>query len=98
MSDKKAQAQAQVATPLMPKWVTVRPILNVLGIVSIVLLQEEGEHPYLSLALFGYCLEVHFKGFPRLPSFEEVVQAGVKKENQRKLAMIDKYIKERDEV
>jgi hypothetical protein len=36
MSEEKAQAQ--VATPLMSKWVTVRPILNVLGIVSIVLL------------------------------------------------------------
>jgi hypothetical protein len=52
------------------KWVIVRPILNVLGIVSIVLLQEEGERPYISLALFGYCLEVHFKGKLRIKAIE----------------------------
>jgi hypothetical protein len=70
MSEEKAQATAQVATPVMSKWVTVRPILNVLGIVSIVLLQEEGAHPYISLALLGYCLEVHFKGKLRIRAIE----------------------------
>jgi hypothetical protein len=69
MSEEK-QAQAQLATPLVAKWVIVRPILNVLGIVSIVLLQEEGERPYISLALFGYCLEVHFKGKLRIKAIE----------------------------
>jgi hypothetical protein len=69
MSEEKLQ-YTQVATPLMAKWVTVRPILNVLGIVSIVLLQEEGERPYISLALFGYCLEVHFKGKLRIRAIE----------------------------
>jgi hypothetical protein len=64
------KVQAQIATPVMAKWVTVRPILNVLGIVSIVLLQEEGEHRYISLALFGYCLEVHFKGKLRIRAIE----------------------------
>jgi hypothetical protein len=70
MSEEKAQAQAQLATPLVAKWVTVRPILNVLGIVSIVLLQEEGEHRYISFSLFGYCLEVHFKGKLRIRAIE----------------------------
>jgi hypothetical protein len=71
MSEEKGYKHA-VATPLMAKWVTVRPILNVLGIVSIVLLQEEGEpHRYISLALFGYyCLEVHFKGKLRIRAIE----------------------------
>jgi hypothetical protein len=70
MFEEKAQAAAQVATPLKAKWVTVRPILNVLGIVSIVLLQEEGEHRYISIGLLGYCMEIHFKGRLQFKSFE----------------------------
>jgi hypothetical protein len=65
-----SEEKAQIATLLMAKWVTVRPILNVLGIVSIVLLQEEGARPYISLALFRYCLEVHFKGKLRIKAIE----------------------------
>lgn len=52
------------------EWVSVTPILTILDLISIVWIKQEKSPSYLSVALLGYCTELHFKGRLKFTPFD----------------------------